>query len=274
LLRSTRQLESSKRARYAYNTCLFKGWSIRRLSPRLGESALAQQIHRRRGIDDGEEVEAPTHRRCRSPRGARVRPEHCQVELDGIEGLGAHPCIVFERREQQPTTVSLLHDLECAGDGVYQPNVANAGGGIEGQLAHSVEPGGGRAKDFADPIGSEREKALVPHERQPFPAPTREVGHQHVRGEMQLGPKQDEPASRAAAAALERRAELFAERRGRGGVSCARRGRSTSSPSTTCASSSLGAANSSVYSARRLAGSTIAREPITRADISHPWTGS
>jgi hypothetical protein len=98
----------------------------------------------------------------------------------------------FKCREQQPAPVTLLQHLQRVCQGVDEPDVANTCGRVEGQLARSSPAVDGESTSQSQ-SGASVKKLSSPHEREPFPAPTRQVWHQHVSSQVELGLEQDEP---------------------------------------------------------------------------------
>ena len=75
----------------------------------------------------------------------------------------------------------------------------------------------GSRSTSADPVRRGREERGIGQERQPIAPPACEIRDEDLVAEVELGLLEDQPAARAAAAAMERRAELVAERHRRGG---------------------------------------------------------
>ncbi|HEY0484155.1 MAG TPA: hypothetical protein VGD37_41835 [Kofleriaceae bacterium] len=93
----------------------------------------------------------------------------------------------------------------------------DTGGGIDRHLLGAVGLLGRRRQHLADPVRGHRDEGGVGDHCEPLAPPAGEIRDDDVVAEMKLRLVEDEPASGAAATALERRTELLSHRRGCGG---------------------------------------------------------
>ena len=103
-----------------------------------------------------------------------------------------------------------VHGLEGLGGGVDEPGVADPLAGEDVQLLQTVEPGGRRREDLADPVGGQGEERLAREDREARLPPARYVGHRDVGAQVDFRLVDDPPAAGASPAADEGWAQLEA----------------------------------------------------------------
>jgi hypothetical protein len=116
---------------------------------------------------------------------------------------------------QQPSAFRQPVDLERPRRRVHEPEVGDAFPSVDRHLLGAVQPLGARRHDLAHPIRSDGEEWDIGELRHPLTPPRREVRHEHVATEMELGSEELPPAVAAAAAVAEPRAQIRTENRSR-----------------------------------------------------------
>src|SRR5664279_473596 len=102
---------------------------------------------RQAGQDDGARGESRSPvvaRRGRRPPLRRLHrldigPQKAELELDSVEGFGAHAFVIGEGGEEKPAVFHEAKDLQGALDRVHQPSVAYALRGVDGHLLFAIE---------------------------------------------------------------------------------------------------------------------------------------
>lgn len=145
-------------------------------------------------------------------------PERPELELERFEGRHAQRDGVAPSAEESVFVAVEREGFEGVQARVEEPNVRHALARVDGQLIGAIDGLRGWREYFRHPIGGEVEAGRIGHLWHSRAAPTREVGHQHIRSEMQLGLVEYHPATGATAAAVKRIAEHHAENRRRDGV--------------------------------------------------------
>src|SRR4051812_32484736 len=100
----------------------------------------------------------------------------------------------------------LVEDLERAKDGIDHPGVLHGCSCIPRELADKIELRGGGGQNFTDPIGCKLEGGGVRDLRHALPPPASQIRNQHILPEVELWLVHNPPATRSAAASLERAA--------------------------------------------------------------------
>src|SRR5712691_1623783 len=144
-----------------------------------------------------------------------LAPERRQVQLDGMERLGADQRRSLVRREQQPSALRQAVDLERSRHRVHEPEMQDVLAGVDRHLLRAVQPFGARRHDLAHPVRRKSEAGGVGKLRHPLAPPAGEVRHEHVVTEVQLGLEEDPPAAGTAPSVVEGRAQPGPEHRGR-----------------------------------------------------------
>src|SRR5262245_33604781 len=85
-----------------------------------------------------------------------VGPENPELELDGVERLGADLGVPLERGHDEPRCFVPAQDFERAKKRVDQPNVPHLLSRVDRELAYAIDDCGAGRKDFARPVGVKR----------------------------------------------------------------------------------------------------------------------
>src|SRR6218665_27269 len=158
------------------------------------------------------------------PDEGSVRPEERQLELDGIEGLGADPCFLGEGGDEQPVTCLQWEDVERAREWIHVPHVPHAFPGVDAHLRPLVHAPGPLRKHLAHPV---RRKIVVRRSLLSFQgiwhalaSPPREVRHELVRtrAEVEFRLIEDDPSTGTASPQPEGPSDEDAQTRGRAGM--------------------------------------------------------
>ena len=73
--------------------------------------------------------------------GRSAAPEAGEVELDGVEGLGANRCVAAVGHDDPPAPAVQPVDLERLDPRIYQPQMMNPGVGVVPQIAPAAAQG-------------------------------------------------------------------------------------------------------------------------------------
>jgi hypothetical protein len=188
-------------------------WTARAsLSAKLTANDLADEVARQRA-----EIFVGRATRSDACQGLPA-PKAFQIEFNGFEWLCAHDVVAAVSCQQHPVVTVEAVGFEGLIEGVEQPQVRDAGAGVDGELFGAVEAARGWGEDFAHPVGGQREKALARGRWQSLSPPTRDVGHDDVFDEMELGLVQDPPAAGATVTKLHAGEQYGAEGGGADGV--------------------------------------------------------
>jgi hypothetical protein len=125
--------------------------------------------------------------------GRSPGPEEGQIELDGVEWLGANHRIIAPGGDDPPPWAVESEDFQRACYRVDEPRMTYLGSGIKRQLVGTIDRLGRRRDHFAHPIGCEVEESRVRDFGHPFAPPSREIRDEDVSVEMKLGLIQDDP---------------------------------------------------------------------------------
>src|SRR5439155_1057087 len=139
-----------------------------------------------------------------------LEPPASDIELDRVEGLGPHPLAAAVGARDHPAIALEVVHLERTGERIYDPEVSDLFARIDAHLAAAVDRARRRRQHLADPVGRLGECGDVRKDRHPLPPPGREVGHDHVLAEVQLGLEKEPPPARdpATGRPVERAAEV------------------------------------------------------------------
>ena len=133
-------------------------------------------------------------------------------ERDGVEGWDAYGVVVLEQGDQHPLTVPELEGFQTAGERIDEPQMDNAFPGIDRSFLIKVDLAGSGGEHFACPVRREGRVGGVGKIRHPLPAPSGEIGHDYVFGQMQFRLVEDPPTPRTARVVIEGTSDLCAER--------------------------------------------------------------
>ena len=114
-------------------------------------------------------------------------PTRCRLELDGVERFGADSVFVGPGVDPCVPRPFATKYFERASQRIHQPHMGNALAGVDWHFSHAVDRDRGGGKHFAQPVWRKLEGSHVGNGRHALAPPAREIGHEHVRPEMQLG---------------------------------------------------------------------------------------
>lgn len=152
------------------------------------------------------------------PRLLDVCPQHGQLEVEHVEGLGVDDRLVLVDSQECVVTMVEAEDLERSQMRVEQPDVAHRLACVDGKLVRAVDLGRAGTEDLAQPVRRKRDVRVGGEERETIASPSREVRNEDVVTQVELGLEEKEPTSGTTTAAFERRPELFAQGGSRGSM--------------------------------------------------------
>lgn len=147
------------------------------------------------------------------PRRLR-RPQVCQSNRQRLEGLALNDCFGAPCANDTVTNSVEPKHLECLKERIDEPYVTNTLPPVDGELFGSIDRGGGRRQDLADPIGGKLERARLGQGGHALATPTGDIGDEHVSMQVKLGLIEDDPSTGTATTAVERPIELCSKARG------------------------------------------------------------
>jgi len=140
---------------------------------------------------------------ARGRRSYRLPPPNpLQLHRRGLEWFGIDDVITAMSCEQHPVFGLQAVDFERLGEGVEQPEVGDAGAGVDGELAGAIEAAGGGREHFTDPVGWEGEEHVLRRRWHALALPACHVGDDDLLSQVQLWLIQDPPAAGTAVAEL------------------------------------------------------------------------
>jgi hypothetical protein len=131
-------------------------------------------------------------------------PQGRELELEHLKRLDAHLGLVSPGPDSQPSVRLYAVGLERARERIDEPQVRDSFTRVDMHLVAAVDALRTRGDDLANPVGRKVDRRGRRHAGHALVSPACEVGHDDVLVEMQLGLVEENPATRAQDAAVER----------------------------------------------------------------------